>query len=178
LPSLTFDPRKYPAVATKLLRVASITLVGLSFLATRAVEGTVGSSYESENGAVLVSAGSQPIILIWDGVATLLFILLMLRPSNLGAVGVPSRFRRLAAFAIDFWFGPLAPSGILALLPLFFEAIRTGHFAWQFQRDYAVGNDGLLTLPSVLLFMGSLFLCFVFPLTRGRADCRLLHPAD
>jgi hypothetical protein len=176
LSALTFDPRKYPAIGTKLLRLASVTLVGLSFLATHVVKGSVGSSFVSENGAVLVSAGSQPIVLVWDAVAILLFVVLMLRPSNSGAVGVPSRFRRFAAFAIDFWFSVLALSSIFALLPLFFEAMRTGHFAWQFQRDSVVGTDGLLTLPSVLLFMASLFLYFVFPLKR-QADCRLLYPA-
>jgi hypothetical protein len=146
-------------------------------VATYAVTDSIGSSFESKNGADLVSAGSQPIILIWDAVAILPFVVLMLRPSNSAAGSVPSRFRRFAAFAIDFWFSLLALSGIFSQLPLFFEAIRTDHFAWPFQRDYAVSTDGLLDLPFVLLFMASIFLYFVLPTDERQADNGLLHPA-
>jgi uncharacterized RDD family membrane protein YckC len=62
----------------------------------------------------------------------------------------------------------LASITLVALVPLWLEAARTGHFTWHFQRDYAVSTDGVFALPSVLGFLALMVLYFVFPLTRGK----------
>jgi len=165
----TSEQYKHSAAKTKILRLASIATVGLSFVAIQASHsGQVGDSIQWKDGQTTVSAGSNPIILLWDAIAILLFVTLMTRNANTVVVGVPSRGRRILAFLIDFWFSLLTLSGIGALVPLWLEAARTGHFRWYFQREYAVSTDGTFALPASLAFMALMFLYFMFPLTRGK----------
>jgi len=146
-----------------------MALVGLSFVAIQVFDvGQVGASMEWKDGKATVSAGSSPFILVWDVTAILLYLTLMLRNANTEVSGIPTRARRIAAFSIDFWFSLLTLSGIGALVPLWLEAARTGHFSWHFQRDYTVSTDGGFALPSVFIFLGLMVLYFVFPLTRGK----------
>jgi len=120
------------------------------------------------DGRADVSAGSHPMVLVWDAIALALFVALMLRNSEAATVGVPSRGRRIAAGLIDFWFSLLTLSGIIALLPLSLEAARTGHFTWHFQRAYTVNTDGIFALPSALSVLALMALYHVLPLTRGK----------
>jgi hypothetical protein len=144
-------------------------LVGLSFVLIYVFDvGQVGYLVDSKDGQTSVSAGCNPAILVWDALAVALFVTLMLRKPNTVVPGIPSRGRRILAFLIDFWFSLLALSGVVALLPLWLEAVRTAHFAWHFQRDYGVPTDDLFAFPAVLATMVLLVLYFVFPLTRGR----------
>jgi RDD family len=160
---------KHSALGTKLLRLAAFTLVGISVVAPYVFTiGEIGTFMQVKNGRTVVSAGSHPAIVVWDVVAIGFFVALMFRKPNSTLAGVPSRWRRSASFVIDFWFSLLVMSSIGALLPLALEGLRTGHFAWQFRRDYAVSTDGVLGVPSVFIFMALVFLYYVFPLTRGR----------
>jgi RDD family len=157
------------ALKTKLLRLMSITLVGLSFVIIHAFNvGQVGDSMEWKDGNGRVSAGSHPVILVSDTLAIALFVALMLRNADTVIVGAPSRGRRITAFLIDFWFSLLTLSGIDALMPLWLEAARTGHFKSHFQHDYAVSTDGVLALPSIFVFLALIVLYFVYPITRGK----------
>jgi hypothetical protein len=154
---------------TGVLRLAALVLVVLSFVVIHAFDvGQVGDSLEWKDGKTRVSAGSNPVILVWDALAISLFVTLMLRKSNTTVTGVPSRGHRILAFSIDFWFSLLAISGVGALVPLLLEAARTGRFSWHFQRDYAVSSDGQIALPSAIAFLALIALYFVFPLTRGK----------
>jgi uncharacterized RDD family membrane protein YckC len=165
----TSEQNKGLAYRTNVLRLASIALVVLSFVAIHAFDiGQVGDSLEWKDGKARVSAGSNLVILIWDAFALILFVGLMLRKSNTSFSGVPSRGRRILAFLIDFWFSLLTISGVGAIIPLLLEAGRTGHFAWHFQRDYAVSSDAWIALPTSLSFMALMVLYFVLPLTRGK----------
>lgn len=165
----TSEQNKGLASRTNVLRLASVALVVLSFVVIHAFDaGQVGDSLEWKDGKTRVWAGSNPVILIWDVFAVILFVTLMIRKSNASFSGVPSRGRRILAFLIDFWFSLLATSGIGALVPLLLEAGRTGHFAWHFQRDYTVSSDPWIALPVSLSFMALMVLYFVFPLTRGK----------
>lgn len=162
----TSEQNKGLVSRTNVLRLASVALVVLSFVAIRVFDiGQVGDSLEWKDGKAKVSAGSSPAILMWDAFALILFVALMFRKSNTGFSGVPSRGRRILALLIDLWFSLLTISGIGALVPLLLEAGRTGHFAWHFQRDYAISSDGWIALPAS---MGLMVLYFVFPLTRGK----------
>jgi RDD family len=142
--------------------------VGLSFVRFKYLEvGQIGDSMEWKNGNISISAGSNPVALLWASVAVALFVVLMVRKSGPVAEGVPTSKRRILAFLIDFWFSLLVTSSIGALIPLMLEAGRTGHFVWHFQRNYATPTDPLAALGA-LLFMALITLYFVFPLIRGR----------
>jgi len=153
---------------TKLLRVVSLILVGLSIVIIHSFDvGQVGESMHWSDGNVAISAGSHPAMLLWAAIAIALFIVLMVRKPNAVTTGVPTRIRRVLAFVIDFWFSLLILSSLGALMPLWIEAVRTGHFMWHFQRDYSVTSDGLLA-AMIPIFMALMILYFAFPLTRGR----------
>jgi uncharacterized RDD family membrane protein YckC len=154
--------------ATKILRLASLVLVGLSFVIIHFFDvGQVGDTMEWKNGSTAVFAGSHPAMLLWTAIAIALFILLMVKRPNVVAEDIPTLKRRVWAFVIDFWFSLLITSTVGALIPLWIEAVRTGHFTWHFQRNYSVNTDGLAAVAS-LLFMVLMVLYFAFPLTRGK----------
>jgi uncharacterized RDD family membrane protein YckC len=154
--------------ATKLLRLASLVWVGLSFVVIHFYDvGQVGDSMQWKDGKTAISAGSHPAMLLWSAIAIALFILLMVKEPNAVVEGIPTRKRRVFAFVIDFWFSLLTLAAVGALFPLAIEAARTDHFAWHFQRNFSVNTDGLAALLS-LLFMALMVLYFAFPLTRGR----------
>lgn len=154
--------------ATKVLRLFSLILVGLSFVVIHFYDvGQVGDSMQWKDGNTAISAGSHPATLLWAAIAIALFLLLMIREPEAVAAGIPTRKRRVFAFLVDFWFSLLTVSTVGALIPLSIEAVRTGHFVWHFQRNYSVDTDALSALSS-LLFMALMVLYFVFPLTRGR----------
>ncbi|HEY2117855.1 MAG TPA: hypothetical protein VGH37_01615 [Candidatus Acidoferrum sp.] len=153
---------------SKSLRLALILWVGLSFVVIHYFDaGQVGDSMQSKDGNVSISAGSHPAMVLGIAIAIALFIFLMVKKPDAAFGEIPTRKRRIFAFAIDFWFSMMALSSVGALVPLAFEAVRTGHFAWHFQRNYSASTDGITALFS-LLFMALLFLHFAFPLTRGR----------
>jgi hypothetical protein len=154
--------------ATNILRLASLVWVALSFVVIHFYHvGQVGELMESKSGETSISAGSHPAMLLWSAIAIALFILLMVKEPNAVVEGIPTRKRRIFAFLIDFWFSLLTLSAFGALLPLLLEAVRTGHFAWHFQRNYSVNTDGLSAV-SIPLFVALITLYFAFPLTRGR----------
>jgi hypothetical protein len=123
------------AVKLKLLRLA----VGL-FLAAFST-GQVGYSAEWKDGKSFVSAGSDPATLALATVALLIFVLVIRTKAEGNITGVPTLGRRFVTFLIDFWFGVWIVSSFAAIIPLWIEAARTGHFSWHFQRNYAVGTD-------------------------------------
>ncbi|MHB8485889.1 MAG: RDD family protein [Candidatus Acidiferrales bacterium] len=154
--------------ATKFLRLVSLIWVVLSFVIIHFFNvGQVGDSMEWKNGDTFISAGSHPAMLLWTATAIALFVLLMVKEPTAVATGIPTRKRRVLAFVIDFWFSLLTISSIGALIPLWLEAVRTGHFVWHFQRNYSVSTDSFSLLSS-LFFMVLMVLYFAFPLTRGR----------
>jgi hypothetical protein len=63
--------------ATKILRLASLILVGLSFVVIHLYDvGQVGNSMQWKDGNATISAGSYPAMLLWAAVAVAFFILL------------------------------------------------------------------------------------------------------
>jgi len=163
------DGQTRPLLSTTVaLRLCACALVLLSFVIMYFFDvGQVGVSMQWKNGSTSISAGSHPAELIWAAAAVALFIVLMLRkPGNI-TEGVPTVKRRVLAFLVDFWFSLSVVSSVGALVPLWFESVRTGHFAWRFHRTYSANTDGLAALAS-LCFMALMVLYFAFPLTRGR----------
>jgi uncharacterized RDD family membrane protein YckC len=161
-------PSRPLLTTSKILRLLSLILVGLSFVILHFFDiAQVGDSMQWKNGNTSVSAGSHPAVLIWAVCAVALFIVLMVRKPGAVTEGVPPRKRRVLAFLIDFWFSLSVVSSVGALIPLWLEARRTNHFVWHFQRDYPADTDGVAALLS-LLSMALMVLYFAFPLTRGR----------
>jgi hypothetical protein len=154
--------------ATKILRLVSAILVGLSLVLTQFFHvGLIGDSMKWKNGNTSISAGTHPAVLLWAVIAVGLFAVLMVRKPGPAAEGVPTSRRRILAFLIDFQFSLCVTASIGALAPLLLEAMRTGHFAWYFHRSYAVKTDALAAVAS-FVFMALMFFYFAFPLTRGR----------
>jgi hypothetical protein len=155
-------------VSTRVLRLASLVLLGLNYVIGRyfAVP-EVGETLQWTNGKADISAGSHPAELIWTVAAIALFAFLMVRRPGPTAEGVPSPLRRILAFLIDFQFSLFTTTGVEALIPLWLEAGRTGHFAWHFHRNYSANTD-YLSVISFLFFAALMVLYFAFPLTRGR----------
>lgn len=164
----TFDRKNSSALATQFLRLLYLLSVVGSYAALH--YGNFGGAFismKTENGNTVTAAASSPTVLVWDLLAIMLFIVLMLRNTNYTVTGIPGRFRRFSAFAIDFWFCLLALSGIGSMVPLWFEAARTGHFAWDFERHYRVGTDS--AIDAIVIFtMALMILYFAYPLTRNR----------
>jgi RDD family protein len=163
--------------ALNALRYATMVFVALSFVALKVFSiGQVGSFEESHDGRTVVSAGSHPIMIMWAAVALGIFFAIMKIESVEVNSGIPTMKRRFGAFLIDFWFSLLVLAPLGALLPLFLEAERTGHFAWHFQRDYSVPSD-VWGLADVIGTLGLMVLYFVFPLTKGKqtVGCFLLR---
>ena len=147
--------------------LAGWVLLG-AFLPCFFAVGETGYSFHTKDGASQVSAGSSPIFLTWSCIALILFMAMLNTRAEETAVGIPSMARRWAAFFVDFWFSLTVLSSITGLVPLLIEGARTGHFVWQFSRDYSVATDELVGIPLVLLAMALMFLYFAWPLTKGK----------
>jgi hypothetical protein len=129
--------------------------------------GPTGDSNASASGGTMVSAASDPLLIGWSVIAVGLFAVLMTIETKVTVGGTAKLKRRAAAFTIDLLFTLTILSSLAALLPLWLEARRTGHFAWHFERDYAVRTD-VVIVPTVLFVMAMVFLYFVYPLTRDK----------
>ena len=153
---------------TKILRLFSLILVGLSFVNIHLYDvRQIGGVMRWKSGDTYISSASHPAVVLWAAAAVALFVLLMVSRPSRATGGVPTLKRRVLAYLIDFWFSLLIVSSVGELVPLLLEAKRTGHFAWHFQRNYSVSSDGLAASVS-LVFMALMVLYFAFPLTRGR----------
>jgi hypothetical protein len=78
------------------------------------------------------------------------------------------RKSRLTALVIDFTAVTLAMAPFAALIPLAAEWLRSGHFAWSFQRKYTVASDFYIGFPLVFVIMGLLAVYFAWPIARDR----------
>jgi len=157
-----------PAVKMATLRTGAALWVALSFFLLRLFSaGVVGYTSHWEDGKGYVAAGSHPVLLAWAiGSIALLVLLFRIRAEEIPA-GVPSGWRRIVAFLIDFWFSLAILASFGGIIPLWLESLRTGHFAWSFKRDFTVPNDSIIFLL-VLTTLGLMFLYFVWPLTKGK----------
>lgn len=130
--------------------------------------GRVGFSYVHNGDKTVVSAATHPVLLVWAVAAISCHWTLMRRGTHSERLGHVGLTRRFIAYIIDFYLVVFVCSSILTLIPLYLEAKRTGHFAWGFERDYAVRNDyyTALFLSQAALF--GLFLYYTYPLLKGK----------
>jgi RDD family protein len=130
--------------------------------------GEVGFVAHSKDGQMHVSAGSHPVFLVWSAIGLVSFLVLMRMKAEETFDGIPSLKRRFLALVIDFSFSVTVITSLAAMLPLWLESMRTGHFSWHFSRDYSLPADEIFIVPEVLLSMGLTLLYFVWPLTKGK----------
>jgi len=130
--------------------------------------GEIGFSVEQHDQKTVVAAGTHPILLVWAALGIWFFYALLHWDSNAESIGVPSLARRFLSFMIDFYFSVIILGSIEALVPLFFEARRTGRFVWHFTREYSVRSDGTYGTLLVFLGMGLLVFYFAWPMIRGK----------
>ena len=165
------------ASLTKILRLLSLLLVGLSFVIIHFFNvGQIGDSMQWKDGNSTVSAGSHPLVILWTAIAIALFVAVMRREPSIAVFGIPSRGRRILAFVIDFWFSLLTLSSVGALIPLWLEATRTGHFVWavstQLRRQH---GRSFRCIVATLHGLNYSLLC-ISPNQR-KTDCRVFHNA-
>lgn len=129
--------------------------------------GQVGYSFVSKDGNTFVSAGTSPVMVAFGVLGVVLYAVLMVQGDHVEILGPAKFWRRAAAFAVDSYYGILVTSSLEALLPVTAEAARTGHFAWQFERNYGTSLDGAFAFLFVVIAALLFFLYFAFPLTRG-----------
>lgn len=153
-----------------MLRIRQIILAGLvlSVLCIGVFSGgQIGFSIQQSGGQTLVSSSSHPIMMLW-AICAIVFVLVLfkwkLTTSDIETSGL---WRRFGSFLIDLYVSVLVGGSFLALIPLGFEAKRTGHFSWSFARDYSVLADPYVFKP--LAYFSTLvpLLYFVFALTQG-----------
>lgn len=153
----------------RLLRAGALVFVLLSAVRLHYSRSEIiGDSADWYNGQAKVTAGSDPIMLVWAAAGVLLFGLFMRSGAKPAITRAPSMKRRAVAFIIDFWFSLVTIASIEGLIPLWLEAQRTGHFSWTYARDYAVSSDLTVGIPTTLALLALLVCYFAFPLTRGR----------
>lgn len=128
----------------------------------------VGFSYATHDEKTLVSSSTHPFILAWGAAGILLYLLLMTRVVSAEPVGSVGLIRRFAAFLIDIYVAVLALGSIFALIPLWVEAMRTGHFEWRFERTYSVPSDSYVFPPLSVIGVLIFFFYFAYPLTIGK----------
>jgi uncharacterized RDD family membrane protein YckC len=128
-------------------------------------KGDIGSFIEIKDGVTHVSAGTNPqAVAICVSMLLIYFVLLNTRVKE-HEFRIAPIWRRVAAFAVDFWFALFALSTFLGCIDVLLEAFRTGNFRWHFERDYWVASDSL-SVALVLLFLAAFVAYFLLPLMR------------
>jgi uncharacterized RDD family membrane protein YckC len=129
--------------------------------------GEIGFSVESVNGIGHVSAGTS-IRAIGAAFIILIAYLIAIDPEPEEAAGSPaSTSRRAFGWFLDFLLSLAAISALVALLPLASEALATGHFQWQFDRDSINAMDWVLSLVGIALVFGGMAVYWGLPPVRG-----------
>jgi len=131
----------------KKLRIATV-LILTSGLPIAFVTGpkTVGFDVNSVDGRSLVRAGSDPVMIVWSLIAIPFFAYLVTRRDSFQTVSAASWTRRFRAFLIDFYTVSIAVAPLVGIVPLLFEATRTGRFTWGFERHFTVPADWYLAV--------------------------------
>jgi len=129
--------------------------------------GEIGFSVDSVNGIEHVSAGTS-IRAIAATFIILIAYLVALDPEPQEKAGPPaSTSRRAVGWFLDFLLSLAAISALVALLPLASEALATGHFQWQFERDSINTMDWVLSLVGIALVFGGMAVYWGLPPARG-----------
>jgi hypothetical protein len=127
----------------------------------------LGFSVEQRDGDVRVFAATSPVLLAWSMLSVTsagAFMRIKYSPRPLRpAVWT----RRAAALVLDLVFFMTATIGVVTLAPLTVESVRTGHFAWQFTRQYAVWQDHVVSSVAVAAIL-ALFMAYrAWPIHHG-----------
>ena len=151
-----------------MLRRLALAVIAIGALVV-AFTGTqeIGFSVTSENGVEHVSAGSGLTALAAAFILIVLY-LVALDPEPSEAPDRPaSTTRRALAWFFDFFVSFVAIASLFALIPLASEALATGHFQWQFERDAATTSDWIVSLVLVGAVFAGMAVYWGLPPVRG-----------
>ncbi len=149
-------------IRTSILIVQIISLGFVVFSNMR----NMGYEFDERSGITHVAGSSNLLGLIWGMIFILIYVFLQKRNVRTKVIGIPSRFRRMVAFLIDFYFVSIPIAAIVGFIGIYFESLRTGQFKWSFVRDYAVLSDWIL-VPVILASMVLIVFYFANPLIKG-----------
>src|SRR5579862_7454604 len=148
--------------------IIGLAIVGSFVCMTYLNGGRVGFSYMHSGDKTMVSVATHPVLLAWAAAAISCYWILMRTETHSDRTGHVGLTRRFIAYILDCYLVVFACSSILSLIPLYLEAKRTGHFAWSFERDYAVRTDYYTTFLLSLAALFGLFLYYTYPLLKGK----------
>jgi hypothetical protein len=150
-------------MTTKIYRWALWIILGLSLVLIHYFNGGgvgVGFSSEYTKEKTLVSASTHPTLILWALIAVGTVWAFYRRRWELAEIGSAGLTRRFLSFIIDLYLLVFIEGSFVALVPLAFEANRTGHFAWSFAREYSVAADSYLVRSlAILMFLS--FLAYI-----------------
>jgi uncharacterized RDD family membrane protein YckC len=150
------------------MRRLGLAVLGIGALVVAFSGGSeIGFSVDSVNGFEHVSAGTS-IRAIAATFIILIAYLVALDPEPREAAGpLASTSRRAVGWFLDFFLSLAAISALVALLPLASEALATGRFQWQFERDSIHPMDWVLSLVGLALVFGGMAFYWGLPPVRG-----------
>jgi len=160
---LELDGIQLKALIARLLAFAGVVSTFVWFFWFQ--QTSLGYIAETKDGVTSVSAGTTPRVIAISLVGLTLYCVLVNTKANVIELHSAPMWRRTAAFAMDFWFALFTLSALFGLVPLLFEAVRTGVFRWHFQRDHWTPTDGA-DVALVLVFLATFVAYFLLPLMR------------
>ena len=125
---------------------------------------TIGASTEWSDGRYRFSGGTEPGALGFAILTLIGLILLMNAKPAAAKAPLAGLVRRFAAFWLDFMFAMFMLTPVVGLLPTLVEWMRTGSFAWSFERSYQTSVDVPLTVLSIILLLPGLLVYYALPL--------------
>ncbi len=155
-------------MTTRKYRWALWTVLGLSFVLMHYFgNGEVGFSSISKGERTLVSVSTHPVLMLWALIVVGTSCAFYRRQPQIAEIGSVGLARRFLSFAIDFYLTVFVEGSFMALVPLAFEAKRTGRFAWSFVREYSVSTDPYVFVPLGLFAVLSLPVYIGLAMTKG-----------
>jgi len=152
-----------------MLRRLALAALGIgSLIVAFSGGGQIGFSVTYENGVQDVSAGTSPRALVAALIIVIALVVAMDpesddRPGRAAA----STLRRGVAWFLDLLLSLTAVSALVAFFPLVMEAIATGHFQWQFERNSATVGDWLVGLLGIIFLFAGMATYWGIPAVRA-----------
>jgi len=152
-----------------MLRKLTLSALGIgSLFVAFSGSSKIGFSVTVENGIGQVSAGTSPLSLGAALVILIAYVLVLDPNPDVQPGSVPaSTLRRGFAWFCDLILALTAVSAVIALLPLASEAIATGQFQWQFERNSVTLGDWLVGFVGIALMYAGLAIYWGLPPARG-----------
>lgn len=126
----------------------------------------IGSALSFSDGKYYFAAGTSPGALLESFLIIVSYLFFInSQPDAIGS-SVRGIFRRFAAFWLDFLLVVAATAPVFGILPTVTEWLRTGVFAWNFERTESAPGDAFLAFGDLLPMLAAIAFYFAWPLMR------------